>query len=108
MVLITFVVNYEDLLKAGIPLSKAQKAFYVRDETSGEFKLDESHSEITADEVEAVYNFDSLDEAAFIKYNRAALRKIIAHAKPEQKTEWRKYLQESGPKGYRVLEELLR
>lgn len=107
-VLVTFVVNYGTLLKIGIPLAISQKAFFVRDEMTGEFKLDETQSEITAEELDAVYNFDSLDDTAFLKYNRMALRKIVARAKPEQKNAWRKYLQETRPQGYSVLEELLK
>lgn len=73
-------------------LSKHQEAIYIRNDRTGEFKLDEQRSTITNEELGDVYFFDSLDDPKFLKYNFAELTQIASYGSKQQKKALKKYL----------------
>ncbi|HEY9405306.1 MAG TPA: hypothetical protein VIQ24_21825 [Pyrinomonadaceae bacterium] len=67
--------------------SKTQTATYVWNSQAHKFVLAKSKSELSDDEIDAVYNFDSLDEDEFLEYNFEELKTLASRGNAEQK-EW--------------------
>lgn len=78
-----------------IPLfSKLQKASYVWTPKASDFVLDKSNSELSEEEIEAVYNFDSLGGEDFVEYNFKELLNLADTGSIEQKGWLRRFLSE--------------
>jgi hypothetical protein len=76
--------------------SKKQKACYVRDSEAEKFSLSKTCSNVSEEELEAVYNFDSMNEEGVLEYNFGELEKIAMYGKPEQKEWLENYLSRIG------------
>jgi hypothetical protein len=87
---VSYTVDYSTRIDGKeVPLFvKRQTAVLIDD------RLDTTLSNITRHEFETVYNFDSLFEDAFLKYNRSELREI-AVGRNESKKEWLKQFLET-------------
>jgi hypothetical protein len=72
--------------------TKKQKALYVWDAVQEKFVLDAYRSELTEEEIEAVYNFDSLDDEKFVEYNYDELTRVATQGGAERKRLLRKFL----------------
>ena len=56
--------------------TKRQKAVFIRQLNRGRFALDTAKSELSQNELDAVYNIDSLTNEAFLKYNFKELSQL--------------------------------
>jgi hypothetical protein len=77
--------DYQD--KTPFLFSKTQKATYVRNAKAGKFVLAKAKSELSIEEIEAVYYIDSLDDEGFLKYNFQELMNLASRGDVKQK-EW--------------------
>lgn len=68
-----------------ILFTKAQHAVFSRILGSQPQRLDRTRSDLSLEELEAVYNIDSLSNEAFLKYNHAELGSIASGADVERK-----------------------
>lgn len=72
--------------------AKSQRAVFYRRHGHRVATLDVDHSELTHDELDTVYNIDSLNNEDFLKYNYRELSRI-AKGKDTKRREWlRRYL----------------
>lgn len=82
--------------KGSAVFSKKQKACYVRDSEAEKFSLSKTCSDVSEEELEAVYNYDSMDEESVLEYNYGELERIAMYGKPEQKEWLENYLSRIG------------
>ena len=76
-----------------LPLfSKKQKASYIWNSRAGKFALDASESQLSEGEIEAVYNFDSLDNERFLEYNFEELKTLAGQGGEGQRKWLRQFL----------------
>lgn len=76
-----------------LPLfSKVQSATYVRAPRAAEFVLDKSVSELSEQELEDVYNIDSLSDENFLEYNFRELVNLAREGSARQKEWLRRFL----------------
>jgi hypothetical protein len=72
--------------------AKAQKAVYVWNKEKGRFILDQARSDVTASEIESVYNLEDSTSEQFIEYNFKELSEIARSGDAGQKNWLRKFL----------------
>lgn len=83
---VAYTVEYSGFPAGGISLfTKRQKAVLVGSLGKGTSFLDVAHSEMSQDEFDSIYNFDSMGSEEFLKYNHAELRAIAAGNNVEKK-----------------------
>jgi hypothetical protein len=92
---VQFSIFYGAEKKSAI-FSKKQKACYVRDSEAEKLGLSKTCSNVSEEELEAVYNFDSMDEEGVLEYNFGELERIAMYGKPEQKEWLENYLSRIG------------
>ena len=94
--------------KESAVLSKKQKACYIRDSQTKKSGLNKTCSNVSEEEFEAVYNFDSMDEEGVLRYNFGELERIAMYGKPGQKEWLENYLSRIGDSPQRAaLQKLL-
>lgn len=85
---VAYTVEYSEFGADGTPLfTKRQKAVLVGSLANGASFLDAAQSEMSRDEFESIYNFDSMSAEEFLKFNRSELRTIAA-GNNEKKKKW--------------------
>lgn len=87
---LSYAVQYSSDLKGDLPLlAKQQKALLIGSVKNGSASIDAVRSEVTPGEFATIYNFDSMGEDDFLKYNHSELR-AIALGKNSEKKKWLK------------------
>jgi hypothetical protein len=90
---VRFSVSYNVGLQPQEQLfSKDQLAFFVWDSSQRKFVLDESNSQLSEQEIEKVYNIDSLTNEQFVEYSLKELLEVAAHGSEKQKEWLRQFL----------------
>lgn len=88
---VEFSVTYDD---DGTMFSKQQKAVFVRRPKSGKYYLDAAASDLSQNELESVYNIDSLSNEDFLNYNYDDLLKIAVGENRERRKWLSQFLDE--------------
>lgn len=94
--------------KESAVFSKKHKACFVRDSDAERFILSKACSNVSEEELEAVYNIDSMGEEGVLEYNFGELEWIAMYGKSEQKEWLEKYVSRIGESPQRAaLQKLL-
>ncbi|HKY03807.1 MAG TPA: hypothetical protein VJQ56_02900 [Blastocatellia bacterium] len=94
-VMINYSVSYMSLNGPGSQLrlfTKQQVGSYVWDSATNRFILDEPGSSLSEEEIGRVYNFDSLEDKDFIKYNFNELQRLAARGSARRRAWLRGFL----------------
>lgn len=99
-------VEYSGRPLGELPLfSKQQKVVLVNSLEGHTYHVDEARSEIPAVEFDSIYNYDSMNEADFLRYNRYELF-VLARGDDAEKKQWLRDFLDTCP-NYPVKHELL-
>lgn len=89
---VKFSVSYNFGLQPEEQLfSRDQLALFVWDSSQKKFALDKSNSQLSEQEIETVYDIDSLTNEQFVEYNVNELANVAAHGSGKQK-DWLRQL----------------
>ena len=103
---LSFTLQYSGRTLGDLPLfTKKQKVVLVNSLKSRSYRVDEARSEMSPVEFESIYNFDSLNEADFLRYNRFELF-AIALGNDAEKKQWLREFLDTCP-NYPVKRELM-
>lgn len=78
-------IFFEELPDYKDAISQSKKAYYTWDNLKGQFVYNKSKSEISEQEIEEVYSFDTINDDLYFKYTFPNLKEIAEKGTPEQK-----------------------
>ena len=94
---VAYTVEYSGHSDKEIPLFTTRKtAVLVGSRRNGFTRVDTARSEISPNELETIYNFDSMGEEDFLTYNREELRAIAIGDDAEKKAWLKEFLDSYG------------
>jgi hypothetical protein len=86
------MIQYSVKYAADSNISKRQAATYVWDWKLRRFVLDECRSQLSAEEIEAVYGGGVIEDEKFVAYYNSEFRQIAKHGSARRKNWLRKAL----------------